>query len=74
MKHMFGVTSENKTYATAENAEKAILREYPEIRFMIVKLEKHNCSSPKYFGRYIPVAFGIDAIHDGVHWGFYVIA
>lgn len=76
MKYMFAVTSENKTYATANNAEKAFLSVFAnnELVYIIVKLDEHNCTSPKYFGRFIPVALGHDAIKLYAHFQFYVMA
>lgn len=75
----FEISNETKTYKTAANAEKAFntlveqINTNEIIRFMIVKLEEHNCSSPKYFGRFIPVALGQCAIQHGIHFHFHVI-
>lgn len=75
----FGVGSENKTYASVKTCTKAIEELAPligdkVIRFMIVKLEEHNCENPKYFGRFIPVAIGIDAIDCHLHQtGCYIV-
>lgn len=77
--YKFGITSEHKTYKTAANAEKAFntlveqINTDDVIRFMIVKLEEHNCSSSKYFGRFIPVAIGQDVIQYGIHFHVHVI-
>lgn len=58
----------NKSYATRENARKAIAK-YPAIAendnldYIIVQLEN---------GRYIPVFLGERALHAGVHFRFHV--
>lgn len=75
----FDVSSENKTYVSAKTCAKAIkdlesLTGDNIVRFMIVKLEDHNCENPKYFGRFIPVAIGINAIDCNLHHaGCYVV-
>lgn len=69
------VSSGMKTYATAANAEKAFLKKFGQcdVAYIIVKLEEHNSDSPKYYGKYVPVALGIKAIDECVHFHFHVI-
>jgi hypothetical protein len=59
-----------KTYATIENAHKAVEKKYPtqgsELRYMVLT---HTD------GRFYPVFLGITALNHGVHFnGFNIIA
>ena len=59
-----------KTYATVENAHKAVAKKYPsdntELRYMVLT---HTD------GRFYPVFLGINALTHGVHFnGFNIIA
>lgn len=62
-----------KTYATVENAHKAVAKKYPfdplashnELRYMVMT---HTD------GRFFPVFIGTKALHHGVHFHFNIIA
>lgn len=73
--YFFGTCSATKTYASADNAEKAFNKIYGnyEVRFMIIQLAPHNCEDSKLHGRFIPVAIGQEAMELGVHWNFHII-
>lgn len=60
----------NKTYATQENARKAMDKGgFQELRhFFMVASEGKNQ------GRWFPVFAGIDAMNEGVHFHFSVMA
>lgn len=75
MKRMINISSGIKTYATAENAEKAYLKKFGDcdVAYIIVKLDEHNSESEKYYGRYVPVALGMKAIEENIHFHFHVI-
>lgn len=64
--------SDSKTYATADNAEKAILKFNPDFNYMIVKLESHNHSG-KHIGRYVVVCIGEKALQRGMHFHFHSV-
>lgn len=74
-KRNFNVSSGIKTYATAENAEKAFLAKFgnTDVAYIIVKLEPHNCDNAKVHGRYVPAALGQKAIEEAVHFSFHVV-
>ena len=57
-----------KTYATPENAAKAFENKFgdTDIRYIIMP--------DPASGRYYPVALGMEAIQQGVHFHFHVIA
>ena len=63
-----------KTYATAENAHKAVEKKFPTSR------EQKAFGPLRYIvmqhddGRFFPVFVGINACHYGVHFHFNVIA
>jgi len=62
------VITPSKTYATAENAIKAVTKKYGDRgdnRFFI-----HT--TPE--GRFFPVFVGLDSLTDGIHFNFNVIA
>ena len=74
----FSTCSATKSFATAENAEKAFQKLYAEydLRFIVVKLDENNYEEihPKHMGRYIPVCIDSQkGIECGVHWNFHVI-
>ena len=62
-----------KTYATPENAAKAFENKFgdSDIRYIIMRTEPIGEHNP---GRYFPVALGMEAIQQGVHFHFHVIA
>lgn len=60
----------NKTYATAENAARAVEKKFPSasndnIRYFLQRTED---------GRYFPVFIGQAALDAGVHFHFNVVA
>ncbi|HET8686248.1 MAG TPA: hypothetical protein VFM18_06240 [Methanosarcina sp.] len=58
-----------KTYATEENAVKAVQKLFghnDQLRFAVFKDESS--------GRYYPMFFGMDALKEGVHFHFHVSA
>lgn len=63
-----------KTYATAENAHKAVSKKFPS------DIENPNLGPLRYIvmptedGRFFPVFIGINACHYGVHFHFNVLA
>lgn len=63
-----------KTYATAENAHKAVAKKFP------ADIEQPNLGPLRYIvmtsddGRFFPVFIGINACHYGVHFHFNVLA
>lgn len=63
------VLTPNRTYATPENARKAVEKRFPEsandgLRYIIHR-------SPD--GRFYPVFIGTSAVHAGVHFHFNVV-
>lgn len=65
-----------KTYATADNAHKAVAKKYPDsvvannpslgpLRYIVMQNDE---------GRFFPVFVGVNAMHYGVHFHFNVIA
>ena len=58
----------NRTYATPENARKAVEKRFPEyddgLRYIIM---------PTPDGRFYPVFIGTSAVHAGVHFHFHVV-
>lgn len=63
-----------KTYATAENAHKAVSKKFP------TDVDHPNFAGLRYIvmqhtdGRFFPVFIGINACHYGVHFHFNVLA
>jgi hypothetical protein len=57
----------SKTYATAENARKAVNAKYPseELRYFVFQTDD---------GRFAPVFLGEAAVQAGVHFNFHVVA
>lgn len=62
-----------KTYATAENAHKAVAKKFP------AEIVNTNLGPLRYIvmthtdGRFFPVFIGVNAIHYGVHFHFNVL-
>ena len=62
----------NKTYATRENAIKAVDKKFA--------LSSSTCDELRYFitctddGRFFPLFIGQDSVQAGVHWHFNVVA
>jgi hypothetical protein len=62
------IITPNRTYATAANAEKAVIAKFEDrgnSRYFIMKTEE---------GRYFPVFLGEEAVHEMVHFHFNVVA
>lgn len=63
-----------KTYATADNAHKAVAKKFP------AEIEHPSCGPLRYIvmthtdGRFFPVFIGVNALHYGVHFHFNVLA
>jgi hypothetical protein len=64
----------NKTYASAENAHKAVAKKFPS------EIEHPSFGPLRYIimtaddGRFFPVFIGVNALHYGVHFHFNVLA
>ncbi len=62
-----------KTYATADNAHKAVAKKFPS------EIEHPSFGPLRYIvmthtdGRFFPVFVGVNALHYGVHFHFNVI-
>lgn len=75
--HSFEASSGNKTYATRDNAAKAVTKcfeksqneAHGQLTYFITEID-HG----PYKGRFIPVFVGERALHAGVHFQFHVIA
>lgn len=63
-----------KTYATAENAHKAVAKKFP------AEIERKELGPLRYIvmthtdGRFFPVFIGVNAMHYGVHFHFNILA
>lgn len=66
-----------KSYATPENAHKAVakLNIPSSLRYMVLMSTSTTDYAKKHFGRYIVVFIGMDAVQAGIpHRGFNVVA
>lgn len=65
-----------KVYSTYENAEKAFSKLFGDIdlKWMVIQLSEKNSTNPKHYGKFIPVAIGINWVNEtNVHFHFNVV-
>ncbi len=62
----------NKTYATVENAKKAVEKRFPSNLFSVNELRYMIMTHTD--GRFFPVFIGLNSMKYGVHMYFHIVA